>query len=93
VVASGSAVKAVQVVIYKHVGKGLCKPVKANGKLSRSVRCAGAPFATLAAAGTSKWSLRLTGKLAKSTYVTYVRAIDSAGNVQALGKRLTLKVR
>jgi dienelactone hydrolase len=89
-----SAVRSVDVVIYAHVaGKRTCKLVRASGKLGKAASCSIPPPATLVAAGTKKWSLRLTGKLAKGSYTAYVRAIDAAGNEQAIGRRLTLKIR
>jgi hypothetical protein len=86
------ALRAVDVVLSTRAGRQ-CRLVRANGRLSKPLSCAATPPASLVAHGTTRWSLRLTGKLAAGTYTAYVRAVDKAGNTQAGAKRLTLKVR
>jgi dienelactone hydrolase len=86
------SVRAVNVTLLARATKGSCRLVRANAKLSKAFSCAAPPAASLVAHGTSMWSLRLTGKLARGSYTVSVRAVTGAGKAQTAAKRLTLKV-
>lgn len=88
--AKAGKVKLVQVKLTRRAAKaGSCVFVKGNGRAGRTLPCS-APVA-LVARGTTAWSLKLGGRLAKGTYTATVSAIDASGNVATLKAR-TLKV-
>ena len=87
--AKAGKVQLVQVKLTKAAGKR-CRFVSGAGKLGRPMACS-SPVA-LVARGTTAWSLKLGGKLAKGKYAMTVSAIDASGNV-ATTKARTLTVR
>ena len=81
-VGCGAGVKSVQVALSRSAGRGRCRFVKANGRLSGSLPCS-KPLA-LVARGNAKWSLKLTKRLSSGRYRLVVRALDAAGNQRPL---------
>ena len=84
-------VKAVDVALVS-AAKGKCRVVRANGALSKAYACAAKAPAFLVAHGTAKWSLKLTGKLARGAYTVSARAVDKAGTTQSKVKAVSFKV-
>jgi len=85
-----SAVKTVIVRLYKPAGSR-CRFARIDGTLGRALPCS-SPVG-LAARGTSRWTLKLSRKLAKGTYKVDLRAIDAAGRQRATAAVKTLRVR
>jgi len=80
----GCGVALVTISIMRVNGKR-CQPVTRTGKLGHSGKCTSTRF--VVASGTTRWQLALPKKLPKGTYLIQTRAIDLAGNVQALHTR------
>ena len=73
-------VARVEVALVRRQGSR-CSQLTANGGFAKLAKCE--PTRFLRARGTTKWSLRLRKRLAKGSYVLYVRAVDNAGTTQA----------
>jgi hypothetical protein len=84
----GCGVALVTVSILRRHGKG-CQAVTRTGKLGHTGKCRAQRF--VVATGTTQWQLNLPKKLPRGTYVVRTRAIDLAGNVQAMKTR-SLKI-
>jgi hypothetical protein len=84
------AVKTVLVRVFRQAG-ARCRFAAISGRLGRAMACS-SPV-SLGARGTTRWSLKLTRRLAKGSYRVDVRAIDAAGHESAAGARRTLRVR
>jgi hypothetical protein len=80
----GCGVAIVTVSILRVRGKR-CQPVSRTGKLGHTGKCTPKNF--VVATGTTRWQLALPKKLPKGTYLIRTRAIDLAGNVQAMHTR------
>lgn len=76
-----NGVAKVEFALIQMGKKGKCKQMNAKGKFVALAKC-DQPTLFMAAKGTSKWSFKLKKKLAKGSYVAFVRATDSAGTVQ-----------
>jgi dienelactone hydrolase len=84
-------VKTVGVTVYSASTAGRCRFLDISGKLgARKLPCA-SPV-SLVAKGTTRWTLKTKGKLAKGRYLAYVRAIDAAGGRQAVAKPIKIEV-
>ena len=80
----GCGVALVTISILRVHGKG-CQAVTRTGKLGHTGRCR--PQRFVVATGTTRWQLALPKRLPKGTYLIRTRAIDLAGNVQAMHTR------
>jgi hypothetical protein len=78
----GGVAKVEVGIITKPKG-GKCKELTSSGKFAASKGNCNAPVTFLAAAGTTKWTFKLKKKLAKGSYILFVRAVDNAGATQA----------
>jgi hypothetical protein len=76
-------VRSVQVTLAKATGKK-ARFVRGNGKLSKPMPKDSA--VALVARGTSSWTLKPSGKLAKGRYAMTIKAYDAAGNVRTTNK-------
>ena len=76
---NGCRVTKVRVAIARKTGK-LCKFLSAKGFFRAQRSCRRTQYMT--ARGTSRWSLRVPGRLQRGKYLAWSRAIDSAGNVE-----------
>ncbi|HWI72768.1 MAG TPA: hypothetical protein VNT55_12505 [Baekduia sp.] len=81
---SGCGVALVTVSILRVHGKG-CQPVTRTGHLGHTGKCKAQRF--VVATGTTRWQLSLPKRLPRGTYLIRTRAIDLAGNVQAMHTR------
>jgi len=87
----GCGVDKVEVSLARRVGKR-CRFYTRSAKLSRRATSCGRATAFMPAKGTTRWSFKLPGKLARGKYVIRTRATDFAGNVQhARSKRLSVR--
>lgn len=90
-VACGKPGRVVRVIvtIARHLdpsgGPNRCRFLLESGRGLGPVRgCDGKPPIVFPATGTTKWSLTMTATPPKATYTIRARAIDAAGNVQAV---------
>ncbi|WP_245604080.1 Ig-like domain-containing protein [Patulibacter minatonensis] len=86
--AAKGRVTSVQVTLAKAAGKKV-RFVRGTGALSKPMAKASA--VALVAKGTSSWTLKPTGRLAKGRYAMTVRAYDAAGNVRASTRTVTVR--
>jgi len=77
----GCGVALVTLSILRVDGKR-CRPVTRTGKLGARGTCSAKRY--VVASGTTRWQLALPKRMPKGTYLIRTRAIDLAGNVQAL---------
>ncbi|MEV4420201.1 Ig-like domain-containing protein [Patulibacter sp. NPDC049589] len=86
--AAKGKVKSVQVSLFKAAGKS-ARFVRGNGKLSKPLPASS--VVGLVAKGTSSWTLKPSGKLAKGRYTMKIRAYDAAGNVRTRTRTVTVR--
>jgi ABC-2 type transport system ATP-binding protein len=79
----GGRVRRVDVAIARRAG-GRCRYLRINGRLGRPASCGRRVW--LRAQGTTRWHLRLTGRLMPGHYVVRLRATDRAGNREGSGR-------
>jgi hypothetical protein len=82
--------RTVNVTVYSQASKTRCRFLALGGALGKKLPCS-SPVA-LVAKGTTKWTLKTRGRLAKGKYLAYVRAIDAAGGRQAVGTPIKIEV-
>ncbi len=88
--AGANGVAFVQVAVVRRV-HGRCAQLTTAGTFTPLARCA-APRSVLFAAGTSRWSLTLPGRLGHGSYRILVRAVDGFGQTPRswTGRRLAV---